>query len=340
MSLERKTATTLDDVARKVGVSKYTVSAVLNSTRSNTRVSTETRQRILEAVSELQYRPNAIARSLRRRKTDLIGLYNGYEYIDARNRFLAEVVGGLQEACDRYAKDLLIFRIFRGYTAQRIFEELVDGRVDGLVLYAPPDDALAERLANSHLPVVAVTDAVPMLPSVVVDDEYGGFLQAKHLAGKGHRRVIYRGSPFNLRSVARRQQGFREAAERLGLTVIEMTTEGDPSKTEEPDELARTLLAMPPDRRPTAAVCWEDQHADRLVAEFSKLGLRVPEDIAVVGFNGLSTEREPAWKLTTIHAPWAAVGLTAVSLLMEQMEGKEVPSETVLPVALIIGKTT
>ncbi len=335
---DKKTAATLEDVARTAGVSKYTVSAVINRTNSNTRVSAQTRQRILDAAATLQYRPNAIALSLKRRRTDLIGLYNGYGGFDARNRFLGEIIGGLQEGCDRHGKDLVLFRIFKGHTADHIYPALVDGKVDGLVIYAPMHDALTEKLTASHLPVVAISDALPSLPSVVIDDAQGGRQQAEHLAERGHERILYRAAFHARRSTTRRMEGFLEAAGRLGMTVH--ITRPSSAQTHGVSEEERALLQGPKGERPTAAVCWEDEHADALMLECHRLGIRVPGDLAVMGFDGLEPTRAPAWHLTTVRAPWVQVAATAVSLLMEQMEGRPVALETILPVTLFAGETT
>lgn len=330
-------ATTLDDVARRAGVSKFTVSAVLNRTRSNTRVSPTTRERIMEVASELSYRPNAVAQSLRNRRTNLIGLYNGYGFFDARNRFLSELLGGLQEGCSRFEKDLIVYRLLHDKPVDEIFDQLIDGRVDGLVLFAPPNDVLADRLAQTGLPVVAIADALPQLPSIVVDDAFGGVLQARHLAEKGHRRVLYRANPFPVRSVQRRFDSFCAEAERLGIRVLVGFPEG---ASHELSTSERAMLLATPSDRPTAAVCWEDAHADRLLRECRTLGRRVPQDLAVIGFDHLPLDREPAWSLTTIHAPWAQVALRAVELLAAAMAGEAIAKETVLPVEFFQGETT
>jgi DNA-binding LacI/PurR family transcriptional regulator len=337
MNGNRRSAT-LEDVAQQAGVSKYTVSAVLNRTNSNTRVSAETRERILAAAAALNYRPNAIALSLRRRKTDLIGLYNGFGAIDARNRFMGEMIGGLQEGCDRYGKDLVMFRLFHGQSLDYLYNALVDGKVDGLILYAPTHDELAEKLADSHLPVVAVADSLASLPSVVIDDAGGGAMQAQHLADRGHRCVLYRAASHSARSISRRREGFMTQAAACGLTV-HVGYPAVPGENSVSNAERAWLTAEGPDRL-TAAACWEDAHADSLMRECRSLGIRVPDDFAVIGFDGLESAREPAWHLTSIRAPWMRVTSTAVSLLMERIDGNEVPMETVLPVELVAGQTT
>jgi LacI family transcriptional regulator/LacI family purine nucleotide synthesis repressor len=335
-------AVTLADVAARAGVNKVTVSVVLNNTASNTRVSDATRQRILDAAAALRYRPNAIARSLRRRRTNIVGLYSGHRYLDARNEFLAEIIGGMQEGCAEHRKDLLLHGIFERRDPDDVYAELADGRIDGLVLHSPPDDPLAARLAESHLPVVAIADAVPVLPSVVADDIGGGRLQAEHLAGRGHHRVLYRGPHRPFASALRRRDAFLDAAGRLGLVVVE-----DPESPQWPEAGGLTaqerawLTAGEPETRPTALVCWADGCADDLLyACCDSLGLRVPDNLAVVGFNGIPSPRRPRWELTTVRAPWREVARTAIALLSARIEGQEVARETVLPVKLITGGTT
>src|SRR5262249_8954496 len=111
----------MKDVAERAGVSKMTVSAVLNGTSTHVRVSEPTRQRVLEAARELDYRPNAVARSLRRRQTNIIGVYCGFGYMNARLAFLSEIIGGLQEGCDCHRKDLLLHGVFRGRSVEDIY---------------------------------------------------------------------------------------------------------------------------------------------------------------------------------------------------------------------------
>ncbi|MDE2125612.1 MAG: LacI family DNA-binding transcriptional regulator [Armatimonadetes bacterium] len=331
--------TTLQDIADVVGVSASTVSAVLHTTRSTTRVSKKTRERVESVARQMDYQPNAIARSLRRRETGIIGIYNGYGlYCDARSAFLGEIIGATQVACQCYTKDCLLYRYWDDPTVEGVAQQLVDGRVDGLILYAPEGDALAERLARAPLPVVAVVDALPSLPCVVVNDQVGGALQAKHIASRGHKRVLYRQTPHRGQSVVRRFEAFRDEAQRLGLDVVY-------GRREQPNETAlgeqeKQILSGPAGERPTAIVAWEDLRAYQAVRECEAMGLRVPEDIAVIGYDGVPTEGLFMRKLTTIRAPWSDVATRAMDLLIQMIAGKRVPEETVLDVELVLGTTT
>ncbi len=214
----------------------------------------------------------------------------------------------------------------------------MDGRIDGLALYSPIDDPLGKLLAASFLPVVALTDAVPDLPSVVVDDVMGARLTIEYLAAKGHRHVVYHACTRNLMSAVRRLEACREIGRAGCIRVTEQPTpniRNGPHISEE----AVAWLDMPAGQRPTAAVCWNDLTAYDLLEQCERRGIRVPEEVAIVGFDGVISTRGMRRRLTTIRAPWTDVACTAIDLLVKQLKGEAIARETVLPVSLIIGDT-
>ena len=327
------------DIAQRAGVSKVSVAAVLSpSAENHTRVAPATRQRILDAARDLDYAPNGVAKMLRRRSTDIVGLYLGDWLLNTHDLFLAEIVSGLQVGCHEMRKDLLLHGTFRGRSADDIYLELVSRKIDGLVLFARPDDSLAARLSASALPVVAVADAVAVLPSVVADDRGGSRLIAEYLAARGHRRVLYRrGQPFQT-SANRRHESFRAAAAGLGMAVAE--DEGRLEAFDFPlSARERAILAADKPGRPTAIVCASDLLAHAAVDDCRGRGLRVPEDFAVAGFDGIAAQVRPAARLLTIRAPWSEVARTALHLVVRRQAGEAVPDETVLPVELVLGDT-
>lgn len=327
---------TVRDVARLAGTSVSAAADVLNGNgKHNIRVGQATRERILSVARQLEYRPNAIARALSSKRTNIIGFYSGYHFIDPRNAFLAEIVGGLQEACAEHRKDLLLHSVFRGDSVEDIYSELVDGRIDGLVMTAPPEDPLAERIAVSHLPAIVVADAVPALSSVGVDDAMAARLTFDYLLERGHSRFLYLGIDRRLFSAERRRATYLEFASRQELNITEWRTAG---RLSDPDFLDR-WLEMPPDQRPTAVLCWSDSDAYRLLAQTRRRGIRVPEDMAVVGFDGDPNPLSSWWQLTTVRAPWSEVARTALKQLVSRVEGEteEVPHETILPVEFLAG---
>jgi LacI family transcriptional regulator len=129
---------------------------------------------------------------------------------------------------------------------------------------------------------------------------------------------------------------FRETAAEHGMDVV-VTMAGDWDGHLSWDE--QELLTKPLDQRPTVAVCWADTYAYALLEDCRRLGLRVPEDLAVVGFDGIKTRITPAQVLTTVRAPWAAVAEKTIDILMEVIEGQAVEHEIVFPVELVVGDT-
>jgi DNA-binding LacI/PurR family transcriptional regulator len=332
----RKRAPTMADVARLAGVHRVTASVVLNNAEASTQVSEATRQRILDAAQELGYQPSALALALRRQRTDIIGFYRGAVYL--HDPWVADVLMGLQRGCEICRKDLLLYGEYEQRSADEVYASLVNGKVDGLITVPLQDDAaVIRKVARSYLPVVAIADSMPHLVSVVVDDVEGSRLLAEHLARKGHRRILYRKDPYYHTSTVRRLAAFREAAAGFGMEMAEFLPGDWDSNLSAQEEAC--LLASP-DERPTAAVCWADMCAYGLLDNCERLGIRVPDDLAVVGFDGVVPRIKPAYNLTTIRAPWLQVAEKAVEVLVALLEEKDVPQETVFPVELIVGDTT
>ncbi len=312
-----------------------TASIALSGGQGNTRVSAATRERIVAAARDLHYQPNALARSLRRRQTNIIGLYMG-GFIDTRNLFLSEILSGLQEGCEQNRRDFLMHGTFRGDSTEDIYAELVNGKVDGLVLHVKLHDPLLPRLATCHMPIVAIVDPVPGVPSVTVDDDTGARLQARYLASKGHRRVLYGACPFPLASSIRRQEAFCDEASKLGMQASVAVARRDDLI---PSPVEHQYLNLPAGERPTAVVAWCDRFAYLFTEHVRNHGVNVPNDLAVIGFDGSTSVIPAAYRLTTVAAPWREVARTAVSLLISQNEGNTLPGETMLPVELVVGDT-
>jgi LacI family transcriptional regulator/LacI family purine nucleotide synthesis repressor len=317
-----------------------TVSAVLGASASSTvRVSAATRERVLEAAKLLNYRPNRLARSLRGQKSNVIGIYTAVGYLNPQVAFTAQIIGGLHRGCDECKKDLLLHGSFRDRSVDEVLFELADGRIDGLVMYTSAEDPLVERMAVSGMPVVGIVDSLPGIPSVVADDAAGAELIAEYLVEKGHRRVFFRSGVPILRSAQHRQQAFLKAAGRHGIQV----TVGRPSRPDDQHEVVGDSelhwLSLPDGVRPTAAVCWNDLTAYHMLDALSARGVKVPGDLAVIGFDGIIPNFPTPYRLTTILAPWVDVAAAAVHLLNRRLQGDELPPETILPVEFLPGDT-
>lgn len=331
---------TLTEIARQAGVSLGAASVALNGSNSNLGVSQATRERIIQVAADLNYRPNAVARSLRNRRTHVVAFYNAQEGVfDPRYPFYAAILAGVQAGCAEQKMHLLIHGNFEDQSDDDIFLMLHNGQIDGLVLYVREVTPLVKRLVESHLPVVTVAEQVPGLPYVGIDEEQGGRLIAQHLAEKGYKRVLYRSGQEDVLPLTQQQrmQAFRDEAISLGLDV---NVVGTNPKTNLPSAEEETLLLSNDPERPDVIACWGDVSADGIAAFCMDNGISIPESIALVGFDNFPSLERPALRLTTVHAPWLEVARTAVGLLAEQCKGKEVPPTTILPVSLVEGDTT
>jgi LacI family transcriptional regulator/LacI family purine nucleotide synthesis repressor len=325
----RTKAATIDDVAARAQVSRMAVSVVLNGSRSGTRVSAATRERTLTAAGELGYRRNGLARSLKRGRTNIVGFYR-YFAPGPLSAFHAEIISGLEEGCNAAHMDLLIHGTFHKRPHDDLLAGLLDRRIDGLIILVFPRDPLVAPLAESRFPVVALADAIPGIPSVVVDDVGGGRQMAAHLHERGHRNILYLSLWNNPVSMVRRFEAFqREAAAAPDWGIPDW--DGD---------AMRTLFGHPEGERPTAVACWADVAAETLLAKWERSGVRFPDHVALISFDGIPTNGVLPTRLTTVEAPWREVAHTAARILADRIEGKEVLPETTLPVSLRVGITT
>jgi len=334
--LRKKHKPSMSDVARLAGVNRVTASVALNgSSKAGTRVSDATRRRVIEAAKALGYTPNAIALALRGERTNIIGYFSGYEFQDAHDPFNATILNGLQRRCQVHRQDLLIFGSYQRNSVDEVYASLVNGKIDGLILLPTPHSPVLDQLLQSHLPVIAIANPIQNIPSVTVDDRTGSRLLAEYLAQKGHKHILYRADFGEHTSTLRRQEAFLETAAALKMTV-EVTC-GEKNGQLHPDEI--DILRSPMEARPSVIVSWVDSHAYVLLEELQKLGIRVPDDIAVVGFDGIRLKPRPFCTLTSVRAPWDEVAVIAVDLLMKLIEGDKVEQETMLPVELLMGDT-
>jgi LacI family transcriptional regulator len=331
------------DIAKRANVSSSTVSRVLNG-KGLDRIALDTQERVRRIAREMDYRPNLVARSLRARRTNIVGLYLGFSrYVNpaADLPFFAQILAGLQRGCEHHDKNLLLNLASKAGSEEEAYNSLLGGTIDGLIVYAPPDDPLLARLAREggRLPVVVLVDApgTPALPCVVADDYGGGRLMAEHLYERGHRHVLFH-APFSpIAAGERRYRAFQATADELGMQV-ELARAAERGQPLGPAD--RAVFDRPAGTRPTAVAAWSDGGGDTFIAFFQEKGLRVPEDVAFIGVDGIPPHIVPANRLTTVRAPWKQVARTAVDVLMDRIAGKPVAEETVLPVELIQGDTT
>jgi DNA-binding LacI/PurR family transcriptional regulator len=325
---------TIRNVAERAGVSKSLVSLVL---RGSPHVSEHRRQAVLDAARELGYRPNAVARSLVEGRTHLVGAL----VADLHNPFYAEFLDGLQESLHGDGLRLLIgnSQWERAFEDEAV-EAFLELRVDGLVLLgiAPVSDTLIEATAYTPTVVVGERDTdLEGVDIVVDDDQLGARLAVDHLVQLGHRRIAHiEGSRS---SAARfRCEGYLVAMRRHALAPYIVVEHGD--FTEEGGRrAARSLLTREP--RPTAIFAASDMVALGVLTAASELGLRVPEDLSLVGYDNTHLAAIHHISLTTVDQPRRAMGRSAAALLSDRIgdPGKVARLRQVTP-KLVIRRST
>jgi DNA-binding LacI/PurR family transcriptional regulator len=319
------------DVAREAGVGVATVSRVLND---SPRVSQATHQRVRQAIESLGYRRNMSARSLSLGRSHAIGVLAPF----FTQPSVAERLRGISATLAAAGYDLLLFDVETvDQRADALDSFARADRVDGLLVVSLPlTDAEIDGLRRDGLSTVMVDVAHPALPHIAIDDIKGGRLAARHLIGRGHTRLGFVGdepsNPFGFRSSERRREGFREAA--VGASVVEATGEHG---REGARELARVMLRRRVDR-PTAIFAASDIQAVGVIVAARDRGLRVPDDVAVVGFDDI--ELASVLGLTTVRQPLYAAGAMAAGLLLTQLGAQPPPRVDLEPLRVIQRLTT
>ncbi len=318
----RRERVTIADVARKVGVSKVTVSYVINGREGKVRISDETRQRIWEAIRELGYRPNALARALSRQRTYTIGVVMQYAGIfGGWSGFILELLhGASHEAIERHY-DLLMYTGTHGNDVEHEANAVMDGRIDGALLLRDIDDPLSDILADSGFPHVLIFTRArrPDVYYVDCDNVKGGYLATKHLLDLGHRAIVHlRGSSHSAPALDR-WHGYVRAMREAGIEpdenwVIEMR--GSPSDV----ETLAALMRSP--NRPTAIFAWSDDEAIRAMQILREMNLRIPQDVAVVGYDSTEVCNHTDPPLTSVRQPVYEMAREGVKTLVRLIEGE------------------
>ncbi|MCY1666647.1 LacI family DNA-binding transcriptional regulator [Rhizobium sp. SL86] len=326
-------ATSLKDVAQAAGVSVATVSRLLNGSLE---LPAETKARIDTAIRDLNYVPNPHARRLSRGRSDTIGLV----VPDIGNPFFGMLVAAVEEAADQQGLAVSLFatlnRTGREISYLRL---LARNHVDGLVFITnhPETDELAE-LINATGKVVVVDEDVQgaLVPKLFCDNEQGGRLAGAHLADHGHRRVLYVGGADDMLSAQRRYQGCQAALfERFGSDALLHRYCGDYT-IEFGRDAARKFLAE--GRPATAIFASSDEIAIGMMEVLRAEGIRVPEDVSMIGFDDVAPLHLFAPALTAIRQPVRAIGQRALSLLLETNwdERSASATEELLPVEIVV----
>ena len=326
---------TIRDVAERAKVSISTVSRVLNDTCN---VREDKRVRVLEAAAELGYTPNPAAQSLHSMKTGAIGILLPY----VSGEFYAELLNGIDSAAQEGGRLLLIST---SHNSEEELEAALKGmyrRVDGILVMAPVTtaDAVLQR-APKDIPVVFMnTRTESQHIPLITFDNYGGMrAMTEHLIQKGHRRIGFITGPNCAFDAQDRFRGYREAIHEAGIPLNEdLVVDGEYTQQAGYDG-ARYLLGLNP--RPTAIMTSNDDAALGAMSALREAGLRIPEDVALSGFDDIPSSSFTVPPLTTVHVPVRELGSQSVMLLEAAIDSGLNGSEIVtLPVELRLREST
>jgi LacI family transcriptional regulator len=304
------------DVAAAAGVSLGTVSNVLNRPEL---VSDVTRARVEQAMRALGFVRNESARQLRAGRSNTIA----YVMLDARNPFFTDVAQGIEDAADQHGVSLFLCNSDNRQDRELTYlSRLREQRVQGILI--TPMDArhpvLAE-VAAAGIPVVVVDRTLdePLHCSVAVDDVLGGRLAVSHLLDQGHRRIAFVGGPSTIGQVRDRRGGARDALRLAGRRAADLLAIDTTALTvAEGRGAGERIAGLPKAGRPTAAFCANDLLALGLLQQCAALGIRVPGDLAIVGYDDIEFAGAAATPLTSVRQPRRELGRTAGTLLLDE----------------------
>lgn len=336
-------AITIRDVARAAGVSVAAASTVLSgASGASTRVSADTRRRITDTARELGYVPHPHARSLATRRAGVLGLVFPYaEAFADQNPFCSGIMVGVLEGVIREHQNIMLFTAATEDGDTSVDGVIVSPRVDGLILVLPrPGSPVLERCKARRFPHVTVVHRPedPDEHAINADDFGGGRMAAQHLIALGHRRIAhFMGSPHISSSLPRRL-GYETAMSEAGLPPMVIQSGFD---WKDGAAALERLLELPAPQRPTAVFAANDLCAVGMLRRMQALGLRAPDDCAVVGFDDTWLAETADPPLTSVHMPIREMGLAATRMLSARVKGEPITErQPVLPVSLTIRMST
>lgn len=322
---------TIRDVAHHAQVSVTTVSHVINNTRF---VEPETEQRVRTAIEVLGYRPNLLARGLRRRQTRTIGLL----IPDNSNPFFADVARAIEDTGFSEEYSVILCNSDMSDVKQAAYIDLLlSKQVDGLILISSGDrQEPLRRILDADVPVVVVDRELDDLPvdQILVDNEQGGYLAGRYLVDLGHRLIGCIMGPSDVRPSAGRVAGFRRALEEAGLSLPDDRIVRGDGRYSSGEQAMQELLSR--NLGITALFAFNDLMAVGALSTLRRAGVQVPDYISIIGFDGILHAATTVPAITTIAQPVTEIGRVSVCMLLDRIARRQQSSTRVLlPTTLV-----
>ena len=330
-------STTINDIAKHLNLAKSTVSKALNGYSD---VSLETRELVIKTARELGYQPSAAARNLRRGRTDKIGLFlnTSIEYVVD---YLSGIIPGAVRTSQEFGKNLLIYTITDNDPNQ-LLKVCRAGEIDGVILFSTHyDSQTIDTLWDEKFPFVVMGREIrDKRVSYVIPDYYDGSYQAtQYLIELGHRRIAFTTRPELTTANEARLQGYLDALNDAGIKPdndLIVETRIQPNSGIEPTKQLLRLSVLP-----TAIFAFHDLVAVDVINVLQENGFRVPDDISVVGFDGLRAGFMTMPHITTVTQPLQLIGQRVIEIINQRIEHPDSEAiQEILPVELVIRAST
>ncbi len=320
--MDNKKEITIHDIARELDISASTVSRALNN---NPKISLKTRKKIQDFALKLGYRPNIIASNLRTQRTFTIGIV-----VPLINRhFFSSVISGVEAYASEAGYNVIIAQSNDQYDKETsIAHSLYSNRVDGVIISIAMESEDFTHLSlftNKSIPLVFFDRAPKEIYThkIIVDDYAGGYKATKHLIDQGYKKIAHISGPLNLQIYKDRLQGYKDALKDAGLVIDETLILHNRLIREVATNAFRKLITSP--SKPDACFCGNDTTALSSIIYCKENGIKVPEDIGIVGFSNEPFSEVVTPSISTIKQPGFEMGQTACELLIEQIENKSNP---------------
>lgn len=322
-------------LARRANVSPTTVSRVLNN--SSHAVSEATRQRVLQAAAELNYRPNALARAMITRRTNIIGVIVG----DSSDPYFSTIVRGIETEARAHGYLVIICNTDRDPLIEQNYLALLhDYQADGVIFAggsrhdADMLSTVLDELREDKVAMVALNPHTAVAATVHIDNVSAAREMTAYLLGLGHHRIALIDGPQDITTTLERREGYRQALAAAGLQYDPQLVWPGAFTFESGVSAAQRFLAMPGDR-PTALFASNDQTAIAAMATLRQAGVTIPAEVSVAGFDDIEQARYVYPSLTTIHVPMHGLGQEGVRHLLAQLAQEDAAARLVLSHRLI-----
>lgn len=325
----------ISDVAEMLGVSKSTVSRVING---NEGVGPELRKKVMDFINEIGYQPNTIAQSLSKGRMNIVALILG----DIRNPFYADLAFNIQRILNDNGYMVMVLNSEYNIERELEFLKLTEQfNFAGLILITAQEEIIEDRLKNMNLPKVLVNRILPHYTgdSVLIDNFQAGYQATMHLIEQGHRHIGFIKGPGVSSASSQRFAGYRQVLQNYGLPFEEECVFESDLKLETGRSLADAFCKL--EKHPSAMVIVNDMTAIGFMDGCRNAGIRIPEDLSIVSFDNIAMASMYGIELTTISQHVDEMGEKAAHLMLKQLNDRDAkPERIIMEPTLIVRKTT